>query len=257
MADDARDPAAYAADIEAARDRLVSFVSSCADREWRAAPLDGDPRPVAVVVDHVAHAYEYMAGWISQLVAGQPTEVSSQTVDTLNAQHAQAAAAVTKAEVTEHLRRSGDAISRLVASLHAADLAAGDGMVQRLARIAARHADDHRTDIQAALTARGAGHGLYLATRDARSGAVAVGPSSILVRSVGLLVSRARTAVLQRGADVPGRTLDGGQATDDRNDRAVLADRLARFREVSGILGGLGGARLFVARQARLLLGRR
>jgi hypothetical protein len=66
---------------------------------------------------------------------------------------------VTKAEVTEHLRRSGDAISRLFAGLHAADLTAGDGMVRRLAQIAARHADDHRTDIQAALTARGAGRG--------------------------------------------------------------------------------------------------
>ena len=67
---------------------------------------------MAVVVDHDARAYEYLAGWISQLVAGTPAEVSSQTVDTLNVQHAQAAAAVTKAEVTEHLRRSGDAISR-------------------------------------------------------------------------------------------------------------------------------------------------
>ena len=82
VADDARDPAAYATDIEAARDRLVSFVSSCADREWHAAPLDGDSRPVAVVVDHVAHAYDYLAGWIRRLVAGQPVEVSSQTVDT-------------------------------------------------------------------------------------------------------------------------------------------------------------------------------
>jgi len=174
VADDARDPVTYATDIEAARDRLVSFVSSCAEREWRAAPLDGDPRPVAVVVDHVAHAYEYLAGWISQLVAGQLVRVNSETVDTLNAQHAKAAAAVTKAEVTDHLRRSGDAIIRLVAGLHAADLAAGDGMVRRLAQIAARHADDHRTDIQAALTAPGAGRGLYLAARDARSGAIAV-----------------------------------------------------------------------------------
>ena len=171
VADDARDPAAYATDIEAARDRLVSFVSSCADREWHAAPLDGDSRPVAVVVDHVAHAYDYLAGWIRQLVAGQPVEVSSQTVDTPNAQHAQAAAAVTKAEETEHLRRGGHAISRLVAGLHAADLAAGDGMVRRLAQIAARHADDHRTGIQAAPTGRGAEHDLYPAARDARSGA--------------------------------------------------------------------------------------
>ena len=111
MADDARDPTAHAADIDAARERLISFISSCGNEEWRAAPLDGDPRPVAVVVDHVAHAYEYLAGWISQLVAGQPAEVNSEIVDALNAQYARAAAA--------------------------------------------RHADDHRTDLQAALTARG------------------------------------------------------------------------------------------------------
>ena len=80
---------------------------------------------------------------------------------------------------------------------------------------------------------------------------------SILVRSAGPFLGQARAALVQRGADVPGRTLDGGQATDDRNDRAVLADRLARFGEVSGILGGLGSASLFLARQGRLLLGRR
>ncbi len=46
MADDERTPAAYAADIEAARDRLIAFVTACSDQDWRAAPLagDGDPR---------------------------------------------------------------------------------------------------------------------------------------------------------------------------------------------------------------------
>jgi len=73
----------------------------------------------------------------------------------LNAQHAQAAAAVSKAEATGHLRRSGAAISGLVAGLSAADLAAGHGRVRRLAQIAIRHADDHRTDIETALTAQG------------------------------------------------------------------------------------------------------
>jgi DinB superfamily len=146
---------ACAADIDAARQRLISFVISCGDEQWRAAPLDGDPRPVAVVVDHVAHAYEYLAGWISDLVAGRPVEVNSDIVDALNARHARAAAQVSRAEATEHLRRSGEAISRLVEGLSAADLTAGDGMVRRLAQIAARHADDHRTDIQAALTVHG------------------------------------------------------------------------------------------------------
>ena len=159
VAEDTRSPAAYAADIDAARERTIAFVSGCSDEEWRTAPLDGDPRPVAVVVDHVAHAYEYLAGWMRQIVAGQRVEVNSDAVDALNAQHARDAVAVSKVEATEHLRRSGVAISLLVAGLSAADLAADDGRVRRLAQIAARHADDHRADIETALAARGIRHG--------------------------------------------------------------------------------------------------
>ena len=155
MAGDEQDPAAYAADIDAARDRMIAFMSGCGDGEWRSAPLDGDPRPVAVVVDHVAHAYEYLAGWISQLVAGETVEVNSDVVDALNARHARDAAAVSRDEAARHLRRSGEAISMLVAGLSPADLAARDGRVRRLAQIAARHADDHRAEIETALSARG------------------------------------------------------------------------------------------------------
>jgi DinB superfamily len=155
VADETRDPAAYAADIDAARERMIAFVGNCSEQEWHAAPLDGDPRPVAVVVDHVADAYDYLAGWMRQIVAGQQVEVNSDVVDALNARHALAAAAVTRADATDHLRRSGTAISGLVAGLSPADLAAGDGRVQRLAQIAARHADDHRAQIEAALAAHG------------------------------------------------------------------------------------------------------
>lgn len=90
-----------------------------------------------------------------QIVAGQRVEVNSDAVDALNAQHARDAVAVSKSEATEHLRRSGAAISLLVAGLSAADLAAGDGRVRRLAQIATRHADDHRADIETALAAQG------------------------------------------------------------------------------------------------------
>ena len=159
VAEDTRSPAAYAADIDAARERMIAFVSGCSDKEWRTAPLNGDPRPVAVVVDHVAHAYEYLAGWMRQIVAGQRVEVTSDAVDDLNAQHARDAVAVSKVEATEHLRRSGVAISLLVAGLSEAGLAAGDGRVRRLAQIAARHADDHRADIETALAAQGIRHG--------------------------------------------------------------------------------------------------
>jgi hypothetical protein len=155
MADDEQDAAAHAAGIEAARDRLIAFAIGCSEQEWRAAPLDGDPRPVAVVVDHVADSYEYMAGWIRQLVAGQPVAVTGETVDDLNADHAAEAVAVSQADAAEHLHRSGAAISALVASLSADDLAAGDGRVRLFAQIAIRHADNHRTDIETALAAQG------------------------------------------------------------------------------------------------------
>ncbi len=151
MTEDVRSPAQYAADIDAARERLIAFAGGCTDKQWRAAPLDGDPRPVGVVVDHVAHSYEYLAGWMRDLLAGRPVAVNSDVVDALNAEHAAAAAAPTRAGTIEHLRRSGTAISELVAGCTAADLQAGDGRIERFAQIAIRHADNHRTAIETAL----------------------------------------------------------------------------------------------------------
>jgi hypothetical protein len=157
MGEDTRSPAELAADIDAARERLAGFVGSCTDADWRSAPLDGDPRPVGLVVDHVADAYEYLAGWIRQLVAGQPVDVNNEVVDALNAEHARTAGSVTRAETAGHLRRSGADIAALVAGLSAADLAAGDGRVRRFAQIAIRHADNHRSEIEAALAAGSTG----------------------------------------------------------------------------------------------------
>ncbi len=153
MSEHARSPADYAAEIDQARERLVAFADGCSDEQWRAAPLDGDPRPVGVVVDHVAHAYEYLAGWMREILDGQTATVSSEVVDALNAEHAARAAAVTRAEAVEHLRRSGAAISQLVAGCSAGDLQVGEGRVERVAQIAIRHADDHRAEIEAGLAA--------------------------------------------------------------------------------------------------------
>jgi hypothetical protein len=151
MAEEGQSPAQYAAGIDQARDRLIAFVESCTAEQWRAAPLDGDPRPVGVVSDHVAHAYEYLAAWMREILAGAAVTVNSDVVDALNAEHAAAAAAVTPAETVAHLRRSGAALSALVADCTAEDLKKGDGRVGRLAQIAIRHADDHRSEIEAAL----------------------------------------------------------------------------------------------------------
>lgn len=146
-------PAAYAQAIADARQRLIAFLQRCTDGDWRSAPVDGDPRPVGVIADHVADAYEYLAGWIRDLLAGNPVDVNSDIVDELNAEHASDTGAVTPAHVAGHLRSSGDALIALVAGLEPGQLDLDDGRVRRLAIIAARHADNHRAEIEAALAA--------------------------------------------------------------------------------------------------------
>ena len=150
MGDDVRSPAQYAADIDAAMERLVAFAAACSPEQWRAAPLDGDPRPVGVIVDHVAHAYEYMGGWVQRILAGEDVAVNAATVDALNAEHAEAPTP-TPDETIKHLRRSGGAFGGLVAGCSAADLQAGDGRVERFAQIGIRHPDEHRAELEAAL----------------------------------------------------------------------------------------------------------
>ena len=150
MSDDLS-PAQHAVAIEESRQRLINFVLQCTDEQWQCVLVEGDPRPIGVITDHVAHAYEYLAGWIGELLAGASPEVSSEIVDGLNAEHAAEAAGMTPARVAGHLKTSGDALINLIKGLEPAQLELGDGRVGRFAVIAARHADGHREEIQAAL----------------------------------------------------------------------------------------------------------
>jgi hypothetical protein len=147
-------PAEYAAAIDAARQRLLGFARACPERDWQAAPLDGDPRPVGVVIDHVAHSYQYLANWMREILAGHQVPVNSDIVDGLNAEHAQSAAQVSPEAAIAHLNANGDAIVALVAGLSPPDLDTDDGRIRRMAQIAIWHADNHRTEIQEALAAR-------------------------------------------------------------------------------------------------------
>jgi uncharacterized damage-inducible protein DinB len=154
---DERSPAEHAELIAAARDRLLAFAATCTDDTWHAKPLagHGDHRTVGVIVDHVAHAYEYMGGWLREILAGGAPQVDVALVDRLNAAHVAAAGTLTQAGAMEHLTRSGDELIAFIAGLSAEDLEAGGGRVRRFAEIAARHPDTHRTDMQEALGDQG------------------------------------------------------------------------------------------------------
>jgi DinB superfamily len=136
------------------RSRLIDFAQGCTDEQWVACPLgEADPRPVGVIVDHVADAYEYLARWITTLAAGQEPEITPEIIDGLNARHAADAAGPSCAHVCAHLMASGDTLTALMASLADDQLAEG-ARPARLADIAARHADSHREELEAALAAR-------------------------------------------------------------------------------------------------------
>ena len=106
---------------------------------------------MCLIVDHVADAYEYLGSWIEALVSGEAVTVDSDVVDGLNAKHADASTALSRAEVLAHLDGSGDAIIQLVSALDVEQLASDEGRVERLAQIAGRHADGHRSEIEDAL----------------------------------------------------------------------------------------------------------
>jgi muconolactone delta-isomerase len=150
-------PAEHAELIAAARDRLLAFAAACTDNTWHATPLadQGDSRTVGVIVDHVADAYEYLGGWLREILSGAPPRVDAELVDRLNAAHAAAAESLTQAGAMEHLTRAGDEMIALIAGLAAGDLEAAGGRVRRFAEIASRHADAHRTEMQEALGGRG------------------------------------------------------------------------------------------------------
>jgi len=148
------DAAGLVREVLAARQRLIDFVDRCPEELWTARPLaEDDPRTLGVIVDHVADAYEYLGSFVTGLTRDEPVEVSPQIVDDLNARHAAAAPAPTRQGVVEHLLQSGDAFVALIEPLTEHQLASGENgvTVARFADIAARHADNHRVELEAAL----------------------------------------------------------------------------------------------------------
>ncbi len=140
--------------VSASRGRLIEFVGRCPEERWTSSPLgDDDPRSVAVIVDHVADAYEYLSSFVATLARGEPVEVSPEIVDELNARHSRAVVAPTRDVVVDHLRRSGDRFVALIEPMTADQLSAGEGRVTitRFGEIAALHADGHRVELEAAL----------------------------------------------------------------------------------------------------------
>jgi hypothetical protein len=105
---------ALAERLEEGARRLITFVETLTDEEWRSAPLK-DRRPVGVIVHHFASIYPLEIQLAQAIADGQPiTGVTWQAVADVNAAHAAEHRNPTKAEAIALLNRNSAAAAAAI-----------------------------------------------------------------------------------------------------------------------------------------------
>lgn len=97
--------------LEANARALINFAHSLTPAQWQQAAMDGDRRPVGVVVHHVASVYPIEIQLAQAAAKGQPmTDVTWDAIASMNAGHASENANVTKdAAIQLLVKNSADA----------------------------------------------------------------------------------------------------------------------------------------------------
>jgi hypothetical protein len=108
---------ALAERLEQGASALATFASALTDAEWHTRiPHDG--RKAGVVVHHVATMYPLEIQLAQMLARGEPVAgVTWDAVDQMNAEHARANDAVTKAAALDLLRRNSAAAAAAIRAL--------------------------------------------------------------------------------------------------------------------------------------------
>ena len=101
---------------------VIAFVEKCSDESWEKV-CSGEKWPVGVVARHIAAGHYSAFGLAKMIVDGkQLPELTQETIDQGNAQHAKKHANSTKEEVLGILREKGTSVAEYVAGLVDADL---------------------------------------------------------------------------------------------------------------------------------------
>lgn len=101
---------------------LEAFASSLTEFEWQSR-VPGDGRKIGVVVHHVASVYPIEIQLAQMLAKGQSIEgVTSECINTMNAEHAKKFDGVTKAEAFELLGRNSTAAAAAIRDFTDAEL---------------------------------------------------------------------------------------------------------------------------------------
>ena len=101
---------------------MIAFVENCSEENWKKV-CPGEQWPVGVVARHVAAGHYRAVGLAKMIVAGKELpELTDETIDQSNAQHADKHASCTKEEVLGLLRENGTSLVGFVTELDDADL---------------------------------------------------------------------------------------------------------------------------------------
>ena len=101
---------------------MIAFVENCSEENWKKV-CPGEQWPVGVVARHVAAGHYRAVGLAKMIVAGKELpELTDETIDQSNAQHADKHASCTKEEVLGLLRENGTSLAGFVTELDDAAL---------------------------------------------------------------------------------------------------------------------------------------
>ena len=108
---------ALATRLEQGAQALADFASALTDAEWQMR-LPKDGRKIGVIVHHVASVYPLEMRLAHTVARGEAVEnLTSESVDKMNAEHAKKFEQVTKEETLELLRRNSAAASAAIRAL--------------------------------------------------------------------------------------------------------------------------------------------
>lgn len=101
---------------------FIAFVESCTNEDWQKV-CEGEQWTVGVVARHVAAGHLGTIDFVKLIVAGEALpELTMETIDQMNAQHAKKHAHCTRDEVLTLLRRNSSAFTDYLQGLSEADL---------------------------------------------------------------------------------------------------------------------------------------
>src|SRR5579864_1465714 len=144
-------------EYDAAIAEVIAFAKSCSDEDWGTL-CPTEERTVGVLFDHIATGNPQVVRWVETFLSGKPVEITRETLNARNADHARAVAQRPRHETIDDLDSSAPRTSAAIRALTGDELRrsqefgwAGEQEVSWVVSAAIRHPRGHLKTIREAL----------------------------------------------------------------------------------------------------------